>query len=102
MPLAPLTWLRVGGPAELVFQPADADDLAGLPGRPAAECPVLPMGVASNLLVRDGGVEGVVVRFGGPLAKVEVEGEMVWPAPVPSTSGWPRRRSAPGSAASSS
>jgi UDP-N-acetylmuramate dehydrogenase len=77
VPLAPLTWLRVGGPAEVVFQPADALDLAGLLAALPPEVPVLPIGVASNLLVRDGGVEGVVIRFGGPLAKVEVEGSTV-------------------------
>ncbi|MGD9510116.1 MAG: UDP-N-acetylmuramate dehydrogenase [Geminicoccaceae bacterium] len=77
VPLAPLTWLRVGGPAELLFQPADAEDLAAFLAGLPVEVPVLPMGVASNLLVRDGGIEGVVVRFGGPLAKVVVEGDLV-------------------------
>jgi UDP-N-acetylmuramate dehydrogenase len=77
VPLAPLTWLRVGGPAEVVFQPADAPDLAGFLAALPPEVPVLPMGVASNLLVRERGVEGVVVRFGGPLSKVEVEGSTV-------------------------
>jgi UDP-N-acetylmuramate dehydrogenase len=77
VPLASLTWLRVGGPAEIVFQPADADDLAAFLAALPAEVPVLPMGVASNLLVRDGGIEGVVIRMGGPLAKVVVEGETV-------------------------
>ena len=77
VPLAPLTWLRVGGPAAVLFQPADADDLAAFLAALPAEAPVLPMGVASNLLVRDGGVEGVVVRFGGPLARVEVAGDLV-------------------------
>ena len=75
VPLAPLTWLRVGGPAEAVFQPADAEDLAALLQALPARVPVLPMGVASNLLVRDGGVAGVVIRFGGPLARIEVEGD---------------------------
>ena len=70
VPLAPTTWLRVGGPAELVFQPADADDLAAFLAALPAEVPVTPVGVASNLLVRDGGLAGVVVRFGGPLARV--------------------------------
>ncbi|HSA81183.1 MAG TPA: UDP-N-acetylmuramate dehydrogenase [Geminicoccaceae bacterium] len=75
VPLAPRTWLRVGGPAEVVFQPADAADLAGfLKGKPA-EIAVTPIGVASNLLVRDGGLEGVVLRFGGPLSEVEVDDE---------------------------
>ena len=62
VPLAPLTWLRVGGPAEAMFQPADADDLAEFLQLLPAEVPVLPMGVASNLLVRDGGISGVVIR----------------------------------------
>ena len=72
--LAPLTWFRVGGPAEFVFLPADAADLGVFLAAVPPEVPVLPIGVASNLLVRDGGIEGVVVRFGGPLAKVEVDG----------------------------
>ena len=73
VPLAPRTWLRVGGPAEVVFQPADAADLASfLKGKPA-EIGVTPIGVASNLLVRDGGLEGVVVRLSGPLAEVDVD-----------------------------
>ncbi len=75
--LAPLTWLRVGGPAAIVFQPADADDLAAFLADLPPEVAVLPMGVASNLLVRDGGIDGVVVRFGGPLAKIAVEGTTV-------------------------
>lgn len=74
VPLAPLTWFRVGGPAEQLFQPADADDLAAFLAATPAEIPVLPMGVASNMLIRDGGIAGVVVRFGGPLAKVVVDG----------------------------
>jgi UDP-N-acetylmuramate dehydrogenase len=75
VPLAPRTWLRVGGPAEVVFQPADAADLTTfLKGRPA-EIGVTPIGVASNLLVRDGGLEGVVLRFSGSLAEIEVDGE---------------------------
>ena len=75
VPLAPRTWLRVGGPAEVVFQPADAADLAiFLKGKPA-DVQVTPIGVASNLLVRDGGIDGVVVRFSGPLAEVDVDDE---------------------------
>jgi UDP-N-acetylmuramate dehydrogenase len=75
--LAPLTWLRVGGPAEFLFQPADADDLGRFLAALPAGVPVLPMGVASNLLVRDGGIEGVVVRFGGPLARIETDGDLI-------------------------
>ena len=77
VPLGPLTWLRVGGPAAHLFQPADQEDLAAFLAALPKGVPVLPMGVASNLLVRDGGVDGVVVRFGGPLAKVAVEGDLV-------------------------
>jgi UDP-N-acetylmuramate dehydrogenase len=62
-PLAPLTWFRVGGPAQLLFMPADEEDLAlflaGLP----QEIPVTVIGLGSNLIVRDGGVPGVVVRL---------------------------------------
>jgi UDP-N-acetylmuramate dehydrogenase len=74
VPLAPRTWLRAGGPAEALFEPADADDLQTfLAARPAG-LPVTPIGVASNLLVRDGGIDGVVLRLRGPLAAVAVEG----------------------------
>jgi UDP-N-acetylmuramate dehydrogenase len=72
--LAPLAWFRVGGPAERLFQPANVEDLAAFLAATPDDVPVLPMGVASNMLVRDGGIAGVVVRFGGPLAKVEIEG----------------------------
>ena len=77
VPLAPLTWLRVGGPAEAVFHPADADDLAVFLRALPAGVPVLPIGVASNLLVRDGGVSGVVIRLGGPLARIAVDDDTV-------------------------
>ena len=77
VPLGPLTWLRVGGPAEALFQPADAEDLARFLAALPAGVPVVPMGVASNLLVRDGGIDGVVVRFGGPLARVVVEDGLI-------------------------
>lgn len=63
-PLADLTWLRVGGPAEMLFQPADRDDLAGFLAGLDPAVPVFPMGVGSNLIVRDGGIRGVVVRLG--------------------------------------
>ncbi len=62
-PLAPFTWFRVGGPAELLFQPADADDLALFLEKLNPEIPVTVIGVGSNLLVRDGGIEGVVIRL---------------------------------------
>jgi UDP-N-acetylmuramate dehydrogenase len=73
--LAPFTWLRVGGPAEVLFLPADADDLADFLKALPAEVPVTVLGVGSNTIVRDGGVEGVVIRLGGrAFAGVNVEG----------------------------
>ncbi|MEP5037309.1 UDP-N-acetylmuramate dehydrogenase [Roseibium sp.] len=62
-PLAAVTWLRTGGPAQLMFHPADEDDLAAFLKKLPREIPVLPVGLGSNLLVRDGGLEGVVVRL---------------------------------------
>ena len=64
-PLGPVTWLRVGGPAQLLFQPADEADLAAFMKVLPADVPVLPIGLGSNLLVRDGGIEGVVIRLTG-------------------------------------
>ncbi len=62
-PLAPFTWFRVGGPAELLFQPADSDDLALFLEKLNPDVPVTVVGVGSNLLVRDGGISGVVIRL---------------------------------------
>jgi UDP-N-acetylmuramate dehydrogenase len=71
-PLANITWFRVGGPAEVMFRPADRDDLiAFLAARPAG-VPVTVIGVGSNLLVRDGGVPGVVIRLGKGFADIAV------------------------------
>lgn len=71
--LADVTWFRVGGQAEVVFRPADISDLAAfLQGTPE-DIPVTVIGVGSNLLVRDGGVKGVVVRLGRGFAEVRVE-----------------------------
>ena len=74
-PLAPQTWFRVGGPAEVLFRPADRDDLAAFLASCPVDVPLTVIGVASNLLIRDGGVPGVVVRLGGPFAAVEIAGE---------------------------
>jgi UDP-N-acetylmuramate dehydrogenase len=63
--LAPFTWFRVGGPADVLFLPADADDLADFLRALPNQTPLLPIGVGSNLIVRDGGVPGVVVRLAG-------------------------------------
>ncbi|MFT7391809.1 MAG: UDP-N-acetylmuramate dehydrogenase [Paracoccaceae bacterium] len=62
-PLADLTWLRVGGPAEALFEPADADDLAAFLRDLPGDIPVTPLGVGSNLIVRDGGLPGVAIRL---------------------------------------
>jgi UDP-N-acetylmuramate dehydrogenase len=70
-PLAPYTWLRVGGPADLLFMPEDEADLAAFLAGLDPGVPVMPIGVGSNLLVRDGGVEGVVIRLGRGFARVE-------------------------------
>ena len=75
--MAPFTWFRVGGPAEALFRPADMEDLmaflAGLP----ADVPLTVIGVGSNLLVRDGGVPGVVIRLTGPFAAITAEGHTI-------------------------
>ena len=71
-PMADLTWFRTGGPAEVLFTPADEDDLAQFLANLDQEVPVYPVGVGSNLLVRDGGVPGVVVRLGRGFGKLEV------------------------------
>ncbi|MFN3273137.1 MAG: UDP-N-acetylmuramate dehydrogenase [Paracoccus sp. (in: a-proteobacteria)] len=72
-----LTWLRVGGPADWLFQPADAEDLAAFLADLPGDVPVFPMGVGSNLIVRDGGIRGVVIRLGRAFNTVEVEGDIV-------------------------
>jgi len=76
-PLADLTWLRVGGPAEWLFQPADEADLAAFLKALDPAIPVFPMGVGSNLIVRDGGMRGVVIRLGRPFNAISVEGTRV-------------------------
>src|ERR1043166_310158 len=63
-PLAPLTWFRVGGPAQVLFMPEDEADLTYLLAKLPPDIPVIVVGLGSNLIVRDGGVPGVVVRLG--------------------------------------
>jgi UDP-N-acetylmuramate dehydrogenase len=75
--MADLTWLRVGGPADWLFQPADEADLADFLAALPAHVPVLPVGVGSNLIVRDGGIAGVVIRLGRGFNGIEVEGDRV-------------------------
>ena len=76
-PLAGITWFRVGGPAEVLFRPADVYDLAEFLAACPEDVPVTVVGVASNLLIRDGGVPGVVVRLGGPFAALRIDGTTV-------------------------
>jgi UDP-N-acetylmuramate dehydrogenase len=64
-PLAPFTWLRVGGPADVLFLPADWEDLSEFLRALPEEAPRLVLGVGSNVIIRDGGVSGVVIRLGG-------------------------------------
>ena len=73
--LARVTWFRVGGPAEVAFRPADRDDLLAFLAAKPADVPVTLIGVGSNLLVRDGGVPGVVIRLGREFAEIEIEGD---------------------------
>jgi UDP-N-acetylmuramate dehydrogenase len=72
-PLAELTWFRVGGPAQVLFMPEDEADLAYFLGQLPAEIPVTVVGLGSNLIVRDGGVPGVVIRLGRRFGEVKVE-----------------------------
>lgn len=74
VPLAPFTWLRVGGAAEALFIPKDEADLAHFLSSTPDDIPVQVLGVASNTLVRDGGVKGVVIRLGPAFGKVETKG----------------------------
>ncbi len=75
--LATLTWLRVGGPADWFFLPADADDLADFLRNLPQDVPIFPMGVGSNLIVRDGGLRAVVVRLGRAFAAIDIDGTRV-------------------------
>ena len=70
-PLAPLVWFKSGGSAEWLFEPADAEDLIAFLAELDPHVPVMALGLGSNLIVRDGGVPGVVVRLGKPFAKIE-------------------------------
>ncbi len=75
--LSDLTWLRVGGPADWLFQPADTEDLCAFLAALDPSVPVFAMGVGSNLIVRDGGIRGVVIRLGRGFNAIRVEGGQV-------------------------
>jgi len=72
-----LTWLRVGGPAEFMFQPADVDDLAAFLHALPVDVAVFPMGVGSNLIIRDGGLRGVVIRLGRGFNAIAIDAGVV-------------------------
>src|SRR5688572_5423031 len=74
--LAPLVWFKSGGSAEWLFEPADVADLQDFLRGLDPATPVMALGLGSNLIVRDGGVPGVVVRLGKPFAKVERAGPL--------------------------
>lgn len=76
-PLGPLVWFKSGGNAEWLFEPKDVADLQNFLRDLDAETPVMALGLGSNLIVRDGGVPGVVVRLGKAFAKVEAAGDLV-------------------------
>lgn len=75
--LAPTTWFRVGGPAEVLLRPADAEDLCAFLAALPVEVPVMVVGAASNLIVRDGGVHGVVVRLARGFSAIAVDADGV-------------------------
>ena len=103
-PLAPVVWFRAGGPAEILAMPADVEDLQFLMRALPEEIPVTVIGLGSNLLVRDGGVDGVVVRLSARgFGKMEVSRETAsaWARRWP-TSASPRRPYEVGSVASHS
>ena len=77
VPLASIAWFRVGGPAEVMFRPADRDDLCAFLAARPADVPVTVIGLASNLLVRDGGVPGVVIRLGRECAQIGIDDGVV-------------------------
>ena len=76
-PLKDLVWFRAGGPAEILFRPADADDLAAFIAAKPEDLRVSVIGVGSNLLVRDGGIPGAVVRLSSAFGKIETDGTRV-------------------------
>ena len=75
--LARLSWFRTGGPAEILFEPADEDDLIKFLRHVPGSIPITLIGVGSNLLVRDGGVDGIVIRLGRAFAQTRVRGNIL-------------------------
>lgn len=77
VPLDKLTWFRVGGPAEVIYKPADIEDLCLFLGEKPKDIPFRVIGVGSNLIVRDGGVPGVTIRLGKGFNSLVVDGETI-------------------------
>ena len=75
--MSAMSWLRTGGPADLLYMPADRDDLGGFLANCPEDVPVLPVGVCSNMIVRDGGIRGVVIRMGRGFNGIEIDGNRV-------------------------
>lgn len=75
--LSELSWLRAGGQADMFFQPADLADLQAFLAALPSEIPVFPMGVGSNLIIRDGGIAGVVIRLGRAFNTISVDADLV-------------------------
>lgn len=76
-PMARYTWFRVGGPAEVLFEPADIDDLQAFMAAKPAGVPVTVIGGTSNILIRDGGIAGIVIRLGKAFAGIEADGTQI-------------------------
>jgi len=76
-PLHKLTWFKVGGPADILFTPEDKQDLIDFLKKLPRHIPVMPLGVGSNLLVRDGGINGVVIRFGKKFSSIKIDGTIL-------------------------
>ena len=99
-PLAPLTWFRVGGPAQVLFMPEDEADLSYFLSKLSAGIAVTVVGLGSNLIVRDRGVPGVVIRLGRGFSDIKVEGERIrtgTAVPDLRVARRPRKRDLPGS-----
>ncbi|MGB0498335.1 MAG: UDP-N-acetylmuramate dehydrogenase [Rubricella sp.] len=75
--MAGMSWLRTGGPADVLFQPADEEDLAAFLAALPGDVPVMPVGVCSNMIIRDGGIPGVVIRMGRGFNQIAIEGDRV-------------------------
>ena len=75
--LADFTWLRVGGPADYIFQPADFKDLADFLDTLPQELSIFPIGVGSNIIVRDGGIRSVVIRLGKGFNDISFDNDLV-------------------------